>query len=164
VEPVVPCVLKNEENTQLDKNISNGREWNLELDTNVLAQWVEEPDRESLDEEMRCQNRLETLPLFLIGWKLCFLDSVLVKVWDSLDDEPRQTSTEIEEFMDGEEQQSGSEQVIAHVVVVSTPKLLEHVQALDLLEVVEGISERGYVLEASVVVIHGGHYEIFGWF
>lgn len=58
VEPVMPGVLQKEEDSHLQRNGLPRWEWDLKGNADLLADWMEEPDREGLDQEMRLQNRL----------------------------------------------------------------------------------------------------------
>ena len=129
VEPVVPCILQNEENGQVQCDFSPRGEWNIEGHSDFHGNRVEEPNWESFHHEVGDQHRLKTLPLFLVVRELGVLDLVLVEVRDSLDNGPRQTSAKVHDLVHQKEEQSGSKHVVVHVIVVGTPKLLQGVQA-----------------------------------
>lgn len=155
VEPVVPSVLKNEEDGQVHGDLPPRWERHLERNTDLLAHRVEEPDRESLHHEVGNQHRLEALPLLLVTRNLGLLDLVLVEVWDSVDDGPWQTTAKVHNLMHQEEEKTRGEKVVVDPVVIGCPELLDIVQVGNSREVVKGIGERGHVRKPSVVVVNG---------
>lgn len=155
VEPVVPSVLKNEENGQVHGDLPPRRERHLERNTDLLAHRVEKPDGESLHHEMGNQDRLKALPLLLVTRNLGLLDLVLVEVWDPVDDGPWQTTAKVHDLMHQEEKKTRGEKVIVDPVVIGCPELLDKVQVGNSREVIEGIGERGHVRKPSVVVVNG---------
>lgn len=158
MEPVVPSVLEHEKEPELEKNVTQRREGDLEADSNLLTDGMEEPDGESLHQEMRRQHRLEAFPLFLRRGQLLLLDLVLLEVWDLADDEPWQTSTEVDQLVCEEEQQTCGKQVVVHVVVVRPPDLFDGMQVRELVEVVVDTRPIGGVVERRVIVIYAtGH-------
>lgn len=118
VEPVVPGILKHEEDGQVHGNLPPRREGHREADTDFLTDRVEEPNGERLHHEMGNQNRLKTLPLLLVARKLGLLNLVLVEVRDSVDDGPGQTTTKVHDLMHQEEEKTRGEKVIVDPVVV----------------------------------------------
>lgn len=67
VHPVVPGVLKNEEDCDLVCHSEERGEGDGSLETEVLRHGVEEPDLREFDGEVRDEDELCTLPLFSCG-------------------------------------------------------------------------------------------------
>lgn len=127
VEPVVPGIFQNEKHSQLDQHLSDRWEWDGIADTEFLTQWVETPNWDNLNKEVGDEDGLEALPLLLIR-RCLLLDLPLLEVWNLVHNEERQGSAEIHGFVGDEEDESRSEQIIAHVVVDRAPKLLNERQ------------------------------------
>lgn len=151
MEPVVPCIFHYEENTQVQENLRNGWEWDGEAHTDLGTDWMKEPDRQSLDHEMRNNNRFHTFPLFRVAWDLGVLNLILLEVRDTIDDEPGQTTAKVHDLVHEEEKESSSKNVIVHPVVVGTPNLFEDIEASYLIKVLISIGKGGDIREARVV-------------
>lgn len=145
VEPVMPSVFQNEENSQLGQNLGPGWEWNIESHTDLGTDGVEKPNRQYLDHEMRHEHGLHTFPLLRVAGELCVLNLVLSEVWDLVDDVPWQTTAKVHDLVHHEEEETGGNDVIVHPVVVGTPDLLEDIECRDLVEVTVCVSKRGDV-------------------
>lgn len=158
VEPVVPSVLKDEEEGQVHGHLPPWRERHRERNANLLTQRMEKPDREGLHHEVGNQNRLEALPLLLVAWNLGLLDLVLVEVWNTVNNGPWQTTTKVHNLVHQEEEETSSEKIVVDPVVVGSPELFHIVQVGNSREVLERISKSGDVREARVAVINGANH------
>lgn len=127
MEPVVPSILHDEEKSQLEQDLGNRGERNGKTHADFGTDWVEEPDRQSLNHEMGNENRLHAFPLFLVAWNLGILNLVLLEVGDAVNNEPRQTTAKVHDFVHEEEKETGGENIVIHPVVVSTPYFLKGV-------------------------------------
>ena len=67
VEPVVPCIFKNEENCDLKGHHVERREWNVGLKSKVLGERVKKPDLGQLNGKVTDQDKLCAIPLFSCG-------------------------------------------------------------------------------------------------
>lgn len=121
VEPVVPGVLADEEDGQVEGDLVPRWEGHREGHADFLCDWVEKPDGEGLHHEMRNQHRLETLPLLLIAWDLSLLDLVFVEVRNTVDDSPGQTTTKVHDFVHHEKEKTSGKHVVIDPVVVGSP-------------------------------------------
>lgn len=68
MRPVVPGVLHDEENGNLECHLGPCREGNTGVHAEVFAHGVEEPDLRKLDSEVGEENHLGTSPLLFSGW------------------------------------------------------------------------------------------------
>lgn len=112
VEGVMPCILQNEEHGKMQCHGDQGREWDTVLDPELIADRVEEPDGESLNEEVRSEHGFQTFPLFLIRREFRRLNLELAEVWDAVNDVPGQRTSKVHQFMQGEEQEASGKDVI----------------------------------------------------
>ena len=119
VEPVVPGILQDEENGNLQSHLPNRRERNAVLDAEVSGNRVEEPDLGELGGEVADENDGGTIPLLLEGGHLLGLNLVLVEVGNLVHDHKRDAAAEVNGFVHDEAQDSGREGVVLHVQVPS---------------------------------------------
>ena len=63
VSPVVPCVLHDEEDSELISHFVRGREGNAGLEAEILAHRVEQPDLRKLDCEVGKEDEKRALDL-----------------------------------------------------------------------------------------------------
>ena len=117
MSPVMPSILNYEEDGDVESHCLPAREWNACVHATVFRHWVEKPDLGELDSEVAEENQLRALPLFSRGWNLLVLDLVLVEIGDSIDDNPRNASTKIHNFMHDEAHYPSREDIILHVLV-----------------------------------------------
>lgn len=112
VKPVMPSILKNEENSNLVGHLDPRRERNTGVHTKVLAHRMEEPDLGEFDGKVGEKDELRATPLLSGSGDLGLrqlsahppsilyapreigvthvLNLVLVEVWDRIDDDPRE--------------------------------------------------------------------------
>lgn len=126
VEPVVPGILEDEEQGDLESHGGPGREGDAGLHSAGDGHGMEEPDLGQLDGEMAEEDELGAAPLLGEGWHFLALNLVLVEVGDAVDDDPGETAAEVDNLVHAEAQDAGSEDIVLHVgvptlwVIVST--------------------------------------------
>lgn len=64
VSPVMPCILQNEEDGNLDGHFREGWKRNAGIHAGEFCHWVEEPDLREFDSEVTEEDELGALPLF----------------------------------------------------------------------------------------------------
>jgi hypothetical protein len=67
VNPVMPCILQDEEDSNLVGHLEKGRERHGGAETKELAHRVEEPDLRKFDGEVGEEDEERALPLFPSG-------------------------------------------------------------------------------------------------
>lgn len=181
--PVMPCVLENEEDSDLVGHLEGARERNVGLEAEVLAHGVEQPDLRELDSEVREEDEEGALRLFpdsgdfvlsavSIRWwethgvKTYLLDLVLPEVGNAVDDDPRQRSAKVERLVDDKRHDAGGQNIVAHPCVPCEPHLLKVVERDVVLgDLLEGApvrvlrhwrQDRGCVPVAAVSIDAGG--------
>ena len=120
----MPSILKDKENRDLESHCLPTWERDACVHAAVFCHWVEKPDLRKLDSEVAEENEFCALPLFGDCGDLLVLDLVLVEIGDSVDDDPRNTSSKVNNLMHDEAQDSGREDIILHVLVPTLRGLL----------------------------------------
>lgn len=111
-------------------------------DYKVCSPIEDEPDLRKLNSEMRQQNKLGALPLLPCGrdfllrmvsqchgqtchfWQTYILNLVLVEVWDSINDHPRERASEIDDLVHNEGHDPRCQNIVLHESIPCGPKLL----------------------------------------
>lgn len=117
VHPVMPGILQNEKDGDLDADGLPRREGDAGVEPARLGHGVEEPDLRQLDGEMREQHQLGAGPLFLPGGNLGRLNLILVEIRDLVDDDPGQTAAKVDGLVHDETHDAGREDIVLHVGV-----------------------------------------------
>lgn len=117
MHPVMPRILKNEENGNVHHHLRKWWERHSGGHAEVDGHWMEEPDLWELDGEVREEDELGAVPLLLDGRDLVGLDLVFVEVGDAVDDYPGEGTAEVNELVHDEGHDSGREDVVLHVCV-----------------------------------------------
>ena len=115
VHPVMPCILQDKEDGDLDADCLPGRERNTGIHAARDSHWVEEPDLRELDGEVTEEYEFCARPLFLDGWDLLPLKLPLVEVRYPVDYDPRKTSAKVDSLVHDETHDSGCEDIVLHV-------------------------------------------------
>lgn len=71
VEPVVPGILDNEEDSDLPGHGGPGWEWDIDGHATGVGEWVEEPDLWEFDGAVSPEDSLGTSPLLGSSWEFC---------------------------------------------------------------------------------------------
>lgn len=100
VSNIVEEVLKDEEECNLRSNGAQGRQGNLVgRHAESLSQGMEQPNGGELDSEMREQDTLGTFPLLSSRRNLGGLKFPFPEVGDSVDDDPRNATTKVDNLV-----------------------------------------------------------------
>lgn len=127
MHPIMPRILKNEENSNMHQHLRNRWEGNSSGHAEVDGHWVEEPDLWELDGEVGEEDKFRAVPLLLYGWDFVGLDLVFVEVGHAVDDYPGEGTAEVDELVHGEGHDAGGEDVVLHVCVPCLCMLLASV-------------------------------------
>jgi len=68
VEPVMPCILHDEEDSNMEGHLAERRERNAEIHAEVGSDRVEEPNLRKFDGEVAQEDKASAFPLFLESW------------------------------------------------------------------------------------------------
>lgn len=99
VEPVVPCILHDEENGNLRGHLPNGWERDVVGHAEVDGNGVEEPDLRKLSSEMADEDNGGTVPLLLQGGDLLVLKLILVEPGNVVHNDEGKASAEVDELV-----------------------------------------------------------------
>lgn len=132
VEKVVPGILQNEANSNLNSHLPERRERNTILHAQVGSDGVEEPDLRKFGGKVADENDGGAIPLLLEGGHLLRLKLPLVEIGNLVHDHERNAATEVDELVHDEAHDSGSESIILHKEVPGSPELLR-VAKMDLI-------------------------------
>ena len=117
VEPVVPRILKDEEDADVEADGRPGRERNAGLHATVFRHGVEEPDLGQLDGEVGEEDEPRAGPLLCGGGDLLPLNLVLVEVGDPADYDPGDAAAEVDGLVHHKGHDSSREDIVLHVRV-----------------------------------------------
>lgn len=117
VEPVVPGVLHDEADGDLNSHLPDRRERNAVLHAQVGSDGVEEPDLRELGGEVADEDDGGAIPLFLEGGHLLSLNLVSAEIGNLVHNHKGNASTEVNELVEDEAQESGSESIVLHIKV-----------------------------------------------
>jgi len=138
VEPVMPCVLENEEDGDLEGHCRQLREGDTVAHAEVGGNRVEKPDLGKLDSAVAQQNQNRAVPLFLPGGQLLLfgcqysnarvsregfatdiLKLELVEVRDAVDNHPGNGPPKVDHLVHDKGHDAGCENVILHPKIPS---------------------------------------------
>lgn len=128
MEPVVPGILENEADGDLHSHLPQRRKRNAVVEAEVGGHGVEEPNLRKLSSEVADEDEERAVPLLLESWHLLALDLVLAEVGDLIRDHEGDASAEVDDFVHDEAHDTGSEGVILHEQVPSSPEALSNVE------------------------------------
>lgn len=117
VHPVVPCILQDKKDGDLEADCLPRWEWYTGVETARLGHWMEQPDLRKLNSEMREENQVCALPLLLPGRNLGPLNLVFVEVWYRIDYDPRDAAAKVDSLVHDETHDTGRKDIILHVGV-----------------------------------------------
>lgn len=95
VEPVMPCVLEDEEDGNLHGHGLDRGEGNAEVHAEVRGNGVEEPDLGQFDGDVAEKHQASAFPLLLPGRDLLVLNLVFVEIGNAIEEHIGNTSTEV---------------------------------------------------------------------
>lgn len=143
VHPVVPGILEDEEDGDLESHLVGARERDGGAEAKELAHGVEEPDLRELDGEMGEKDEKGTLPLFPGGGNFVLavtisirlrqivcnaatyrLDLVAPEPGNHIDYDPRQRASKVDDLVHDEGHDARGENIVLHVGVPSQPHAL----------------------------------------
>ena len=96
MKPVMPSILQDEENADLEENRCPGGKGNTGFHSEIPGHWMEKPDLRNLDGEVGEEDKFRADPLFFGSRDFLPLNLVLVKVRDFADYEPGQTAAKVD--------------------------------------------------------------------
>lgn len=132
VEPVVPSVLEDEADGDLESHLSQGRERNAILQAKVRGDGVEEPNLRQLSSEVTDEDEGGAVPLLLEGGHLLALNLVLAEIGNLVHNDERNASAEVNNLVEDEAHDTSGEGVVLHKQVPGRPEALDVVE-LDIL-------------------------------
>lgn len=124
VHPVMPCILQDEKDGDVESYGCPCWERNTGLHTAHFRHWVEEPDLREFDGEMAEEDESCASPLLGGSGVLLPLDLIFVEIWDLVDDDPRKTATEVDDLVHNKAHDSGGKDIILHVLVPTLYQIL----------------------------------------
>lgn len=122
--PIMPRILQDEKDGNVESHCLPAGERDTGIHAAEFCHWVEEPDLGKFDCEMTEENEFGTRPLFLRCGDLLILDLVPVKKRYLVYYDPRQTSSEVYDFVHDEAHDTGCEDIVLHVLVPALHCLL----------------------------------------
>ena len=128
MEPVVPGILENEADDNLESHLPQGRERNAVVEAEVRGDGMEEPNLRKLSSEVADEDEESTIPLLLESWHLLALNLVLVEIGNLVHDHEGDASAEVNDFVQDEAHDTGSEGVVLHKQVPSSPEALGNIE------------------------------------
>lgn len=109
VSDVVEEVLKDEETSDLESHQGQGGKWDIVRGhTEVGADRVEGEDKRSFASEMSEEDDFGTFPDLSVADEFAGLKLPLVKIRNSVDDQPRNSSTKVHDLVHNETHDTGS--------------------------------------------------------
>lgn len=127
MHPIMPRILKNEENGNMHQHLRSRWEGDSSGHAEVDGHWMEEPDLWELDGEVGEEDEFRAVPLLLYGGDFVGLDLVFVEVGDAVDDYPGEGTAEVDELVHDEGHDARGEDVVLHVCVPCLCMLLASV-------------------------------------
>lgn len=124
VEPVVPGILHDKADGDLEGHLPGGREGHVVVHAEVGGDGVEEPDLGKLGGEVADEDDGGAVPLLLQGGNLLSLDLVAVEEGDEVHDHVGNAAAEVDELVEDEAHDSGREGVVLHVNVPGLSRML----------------------------------------
>lgn len=128
VEPVVPSILHDEADSDLESHLPNGREGHTVVHTEVGSDGVEEPDLRKFGGEMADKNDGGAIPLLLEGGNLLLLNSELLEIGDVIHHHVGNTAAEVDELVKHKTHDAGREGIVLHPEVPSGPELFDNIE------------------------------------
>lgn len=119
VKPVVPGILHDEEDGDLDGHLGQRGERNTIVHAEVSSNRVEEPDLRKLSGEMADEDNGSAIPLLLECRHLLVLDLELLEVGDLVHDDEGQAAAEVDNLVHDKAHDAGSEGIVLHEKVPS---------------------------------------------
>lgn len=119
VEPVVPGILHDEEDGNLDSHLKGRGERHSVIHTKVSGNGVENPNLRKFGSEVADEDNGGAIPLFLEGRNLLALNLVFLEVRDLVHNHKGNASAEVDKLMHDETQDAGREGIVLHVQVPS---------------------------------------------
>jgi hypothetical protein len=124
VEPVMPSILHDEADGDLESHLPGGREGHTVIQTEVGSNGVEEPDLRKFGGEVADKDDGGAIPLLLKSRDLLLLDSELFEIGDVVHEHEGNAAAEVDKFVEEETQDAGREGVVLHPEVPSLSRKL----------------------------------------
>lgn len=128
MEPVVPSILHNKKDGNLNGHLQEGGEWHTVVHAEVGGNGMEEPNLRKLGGEVADENDGGTVPLLLEGGNLLVLNLVLVEIGNLVHNKERNAPAEIDDFVHDEAHDAGRKGIILHKEIPSRPQTLGKVE------------------------------------
>jgi hypothetical protein len=119
VEPVVPSILHDEADSDLESHLPDRREGHTVVHTEVGGDRVEEPDLRKFGGEVADKNNGGAIPLLLKSRNLLLLNSELLEIGDVVHHHIGNTAAEVDELVEDETHDAGREGIVLHPEVPS---------------------------------------------
>lgn len=119
MEPVVPSILHNKHDGNLNNHLQEGGEWHTVVHAEVGGNGMEEPNLRKLGGEVADENDGGTVPLLLEGGNLLVLDLVLVEIGNLVHNKKRDAASKVDDFVHDEAHDAGREGIILHKEIPS---------------------------------------------
>lgn len=119
VEPVVPGVFHDEEESNLPSHGEDRGERDAVVHAEVGGNGVEEPDLRQFGGEVADEDDGGAIPLLLQGGDLLVLNLVLVEVRDLVHDHERNAAAEVDDLVHEEAEETGRQSIVVHPQVPS---------------------------------------------
>lgn len=124
VEPVMPSILHDEADGDLESHLPDGRERHTVVKTEVSSNGVEEPDLRKLGGEVADEDNGGAIPLLPKSRDLLLLDSELFEIGDVVHEHEGNAAAEIDKLVKEETHDTGREGVVLHPEVPSLSRKL----------------------------------------